>query len=260
MKVRNCLSVVTLLVVIPSFAASLASDNASDSVYNDGWTTGDNGGSGFGAWNLVFSTAGGGGAGAYIGDSTSTVTGNINSGGESFGLYGEGNETLNPGLDEAAAYRSFVGDLSVGQTFSIDLAVNFRNGFKGIDIRNSSDTVIFNFNVGGDDYTIGGGATPSGSIGNSYDANTVFNLSLTQTTGTGGTWSLVRSGGVSDTDSGTYSGVASNVKLYVGNTDVGGPNNLMFNNMAIIPEPGTVTLFGVGLVSLFVSLRRRRNG
>ena len=36
-------------------AAIVASDNASNSAYSDGWQTGDNGGTGFGPWALTFS-------------------------------------------------------------------------------------------------------------------------------------------------------------------------------------------------------------
>jgi hypothetical protein len=89
---------------------------------------------------------------------------------------------------------------SVGQVFSIDLAVNFRNGFKGIDVRDSTTANIFNFNVGnvgaGDDYIVQFAASGNGSIGNSYSSNTAFNLSFTQTSASGGTGKIARSGGI----------------------------------------------------------------
>jgi hypothetical protein len=235
-----------------SFAAALASDNAADSAYSGGWTSGLNGGTGFGGWNLVTSVTPGGAAGFFKADSTTTVGANINTSGTSFGMYGEA-----PSWTEADAYRSFTGNLTAGQTFSIDLAVNYRNGAKGIDIRDASNAKILNFNIGGDDYVVSNATTGNGSIGNAYSSNTAFHLSLTQTDGSGGTWSIVRSGGVSSTSNGTYSGVAAGIKLYIFNTDAGGPNNLMLNSLAIVPEPATIGLL-LGGAGLLAFVRRRR--
>src|SRR5262249_57919255 len=39
----------------PLFAITFAFDDASDPVYVDGWQSGDNGGTGFGPWDLLFS-------------------------------------------------------------------------------------------------------------------------------------------------------------------------------------------------------------
>ena len=41
-------------------AAPVASDNAANSAYADGWQTGDNGGTGFGPWTFSFSGSGSG--------------------------------------------------------------------------------------------------------------------------------------------------------------------------------------------------------
>src|SRR5215213_8892581 len=38
-----------------AFAITVASDNASNPAYSDGWQAGDNGGTGFGAWTFGFS-------------------------------------------------------------------------------------------------------------------------------------------------------------------------------------------------------------
>jgi hypothetical protein len=205
--------------------ASIAADNASNAPYDNGWQSGDNGGTGFGAWSFVNS----GSHSYFIGSSTdlSGPGANINVSGESFGMFGGSG-----GFADAA--RSFSAPLAVNQAFSIDLAVNFRNGNKGIDLRNSSNVVLFNFNVGSDDYRVN-----SVSIGSAYSANTAFRLTFVQTSASGGSWTVVRSGGVTDTDSGTYSGVLQNFKLYVAGTDGGAANNLYANNMSIsaIPEP-----------------------
>ena len=59
---RRLANVVTAIICLamtslakPSFALTTASDNASDPAYVDGWQVGDNGGIGFGPWNLAFS-------------------------------------------------------------------------------------------------------------------------------------------------------------------------------------------------------------
>lgn len=264
-----------LLLASAASAATLGTDNANQLAYeladgnssNDsnpanntnGWITGDNGaasGAAFQAWQL--STPGNDGtAGFYIGDSRGLAGSNgadINVGNESFGMYGQGANKA------AEAVRLFSAALSVGQTFSIDLGVNHRNGFKGIDLRDGSSATIFNFNVsslaGNDDYFVQFAATNNGSIGNSYSDNTAFRLSFTQTSLSGGTWSIVRSGGVTDSDTGTYLGVAAAFKLYVGNTGSGSQNDLVANNLSIVPEPASATIAVLGGMVLLT--RRRR--
>ena len=251
-----------------SHAAALGTDNVNQTAYDDGWQDGDDGsasGNAFSPWSLTTSTTGSGFAGHFIGDSTQSdggSGGNINVNGESFGMFGGPGGPTDTG--EANAFRSFVGGdgttptpLSVGQTFSIDIVVNFRNGFKGIDLRDTTDTTVFNFNIGGDDYVVNNAATGNGSIGNTYSGDTVFSLSFTQTSAGGGTWQIDRSGGVTDSDSGTYTGALQSIKLYVGNTDGGDANNLYANNLAIVPEPSALAMLfgGAGLMML---LRRRR--
>lgn len=251
-----------------SFAATLGTDNAAQAPYADGWQTGDDGaatGDGFTPWTLSNTTGTGGSAasGFYIGDSTNVGGADINTSTKSFGMYGVAGSS---GTSEANASRSFVAadgttptTLNVGQTFSIDLVVNYRDGYKGIDLRDSSNATIFNFNIGGNDYVVNNAATGSGSIGNAYSADTAFHLSFTQSTLTGGTWTITRSGGVTDSDTGTYSGVAQGFHLYVGQTSGTSASDLVANNLAVVPEPGTWAMLAGGLVSLACLRRRRRS-
>lgn len=257
MKLRNLILSCTIISAGSSFGAAVfvGSDSASDTVYNSPWVTGSDGGTvaTFGSWTL---TNGGGSSGRFIGDSTTlnptNAGANINTVGESFGMFAHTGQT-------SEAFRNFNGNtLSVGQTFSLNLAVNFRNGNKGFDLRNSSNAVIFNFNIGGDTYVVNSATTGNGTIGNTYSAISAFALSFTQTTGTGGTWSITRSGGVSDLDSGTYTGVPENFKFYNSQTTGSGAaqDNLFFNSLTVVPEPSAALLGGLGALML---LRRRRN-
>jgi hypothetical protein len=239
-------------------ASFIGTDNAAQSTYNDGWQTGDDGaatGDAFGAWTLTTNTSGTGFAGHFIGDSKNLSGGSgadINTSGKSFGMYGGKGD----GTGEANAFRSFNGGgLTIGQTFSMDIAVNYRNGFKGVDIRDAGNSLLFNLGTSGDDYTVFSSSF-TGSIGSSYSSNTAFSIALTQTSGTGGSWVVTRTGGVSDSDSGSYTGVPTNIKLYVSQTDTGSENDFYANSMAIVPEPASMMLWLLGAVACGAFRRR----
>lgn len=221
-------------------AAAVGTDNASAPAYVAGWANLSDGaitGPGaYGQWFLntnipsaysISSAAGIGHPGAAA----------IDSAGFSFRLFQTN--------AEASAFR-FIdpAGLGVGQTFSVQLAVNFRDGFKGLDLRGATagDPTIFNFNIGGGDYAVSGAATGNGSIGNTYSANTVFTVSFTQTNATGGTWSVVRSGGVTSSNGGTYAGVARSIKLYQNSPNDLVENALFANNLATASVPGSSQL------------------
>ena len=235
-----------------AFAATEGFDRADNPAYDDGWTNGDDGGTigTFGPWNLTDNNAGPGVfAGYFIGDSTAGGA-NINTDGVSFGIF------ANPGGAFATAVRDFGTALTTNDRFSVDLAVNFRNGNKGFDLRDANGTTIFNLNIGGDTYTVNGNSI----FNNEYSSNTVFSIQLTQTDATSGTWTVTRSGGLSGEASGAYTGVGASFKFYVTGTDGGSENNLYFNNLAVtaIPEPSTLSLLGASAVFAALYARRRR--
>ncbi len=240
--------------MFPAFdvIAAPAEDNAGN--YTTGtWTNGSNLGTGFTAWTLGTSTGGGGFAGFFVGDST-VGSGNINSSGQSFGMY------ANPGGASADAYRGFSSALAVGETFSVRIAVSFRNGNKGFDLF-SSGAMVFNLNVGGDQYTVNNAASGNGNLfGGAYSAQTVLTLSFTQTSLAGGDWQIMRSGGLADAATGTYTGAPTDFHFYVAGTDSGDPaNNLYFNNLLIaVPEPSTWALCVVASGAAATFLRRHR--
>jgi hypothetical protein len=244
-----------------AIAATNGSDFANDPAYDMGFGNGTDGGTPltFSSW-IIGATPPGPNAGSFIGDSTSLAPmntgGNVNTGGEAFGLFAHSGQSVD-------ASRSFDSPLGGGQTFTIQLAVNFRNGNKGFDLRDASSASIFNLNIGGDTYAVNNATTGNGVIfGGTYDANTVFSISMTQVDGTGGTWSITRSGGLTGTVSGTYTGLASGFHLYNSQTTGAGAaeDNLFFNNMTVIPEPSTYALLaGPTLLGAFMFIRRRRS-
>ena len=223
----------TLGLAIISLAATAGTDSADQSAYSDKWADGSNGGSGFNPWKLT-TVDSGGNCGFFLGDSKSLASGSggdINSGGKSFGMFGQGKD------NRAEAYRGFAAPLAKGQSASVDIAVNYRNGQKGDDLRGTDDKTLFNLNIGADDYIVYEAATGTGSIGSDYSNNTVFKLSFEQTSDSGGTWTVTRSGGISKTATGTYTGVAAGLKFYVLEAEKGSENDFCVNHLATTGAP-----------------------
>jgi hypothetical protein len=255
-KYVTALLTLTAAILTSASAATLGLNNSTAGSLADGWGSGDITnvtGSPFGGWSVSNSD---GSAGFFIGDSKSLnggAGGDVNVSGSSFGIYGNNG-------DRADAILTLDSPLIVGQALSFDIAVNFRDGAKGVDIRDGSDAAIFNFNVGsagsGDDYIVNFVTTGGGSTGNDYDSNSVFNITLAQTSAGGGNWTIARFGGVTDSDSGTYTGVVNSLKLYNMSGTGGDENNLYANNFTVVPEPSTAGLLGPGAGTLI--LRRRR--
>lgn len=245
MKIWNVTVAATMFAVVSSASAAIvASDNASN--YGSGWTTGSNGGTGFGAWSFV--QGGGGFKGNYIGDpGLKSISG---MGSLGFGLYANGGDGAS-----ITASRSFAAALGVGDSFSFQWGINWDSdsgGNKGFNLF-AANTEVINVNNGGNsDITLNGT-----NVGFGYGTN-AMTWTFTQTTATTVTVTA------NDRDgSGTYSavinvtGVLSGFSMYA--TTMGGGENRdpFFNNFVIdaVPAPGAMALLGVaGLVGA----RRRR--
>ena len=131
------------------------------------------------------------------------------------------------GANTAKAGRGLDEALQAGDTFSIDLAVAFRNGSKGIDLFTGA-TKIWNFNVGGDQYQANGS-----NLGWSYSQTSIFNLTVRQNSATSITIGLVRGSDTFSTNV-TVSAGFNGFDLYVSGTEAGNDlNNLFFNNLAV---------------------------
>jgi len=278
-----------------AWAAASAADDASDAVYGDGWATGDNGGSGFGAWTLTavnppassghfigtsvqngdgaddgFSFPSDSGQDGLIGD------GDINTGNNAaWGMYA--NSISGPvGLSEAE--RGFTGALIVGDLFSIDMDHGYTESGStaGFALENDNGETLWEFfYTGFGNYTVqdaGGFTAVPNLIGDFTTEGLTIEFSLTSATTYSATMTFL-GGFQSDTVTGTLLNPAGGqdveqVRLYNNNSrqsaDSSGPGapwDLFFNNLSIqaIPEPGTFSLTAIGLIT-FLALRRRRRG
>ena len=155
MRTMKLLSTSLMIATAISFGftaqAQIASDNASTNNYPGGaWTTGSNGGTGFGPWAIDINQDGTTfWAGAFIGNPTNA--GITSFGTEAFGLY------ANPGTSAASvvASRSFSTALSTGQTFSLQWAANWdtdtlnRKGFRVYSGGGTNGTLLFEASMNG---------------------------------------------------------------------------------------------------------------
>jgi hypothetical protein len=273
---RNTLSLSILamagtLVVGPATirASNIASDNAADAAYSGGIINGQNGGTGFSNWVQVAQN-GPSGSGSFIGDATQNGNipsgGGINTSGKSWGTYGNSGNT-------EVLYRNFTGgSLGVGQTFSLALDNGWINtgNVVGFVLRGGTDTssknngerLEFLFVGGNANYSIATNSTSQlvdTGVGWT-DGGLVVNFTLTGAD----TYSLSITGlasHASATISGVLGGVTGSgidsVALYNQNAGGGANYDMYFNQMAIVPEPATVTLVGFGLLSVFLVRRRK---
>ncbi len=248
-----------------SHGAMVAFDSAADTVYNDGWQSGDNGGSGWGGgWTL-----GGvnGFSGNFIGNSAANGNGDGNSDGDintSGRAWGQFSHTFNT----ASAVRPFSGGLSVTQTFGIA----FDNGFikdnnpvgtVGFGLQNSSGNNVFEFYFEGGDanFTVNSGSY-SGTTPGFSDEGLTLAFTLTGTN----TFSIqigTLNPAVSFSGTGTLLNpaggqVIDRVRLFSFNA-APGTNQPAFdsfaNSISVVPEPATALLGSLGILGL---LRRRK--
>ncbi|MBU1693022.1 MAG: hypothetical protein KKC51_03565, partial [Verrucomicrobia bacterium] len=228
------------------------------SYYPDGgWTNESNGGSGFGAWVLSNNNGPGEGytnyAGNFIGNSAAAEGGNVNAqpSGDAFGLYANQDGAGGDPLSEAT--RLFNAPLAPGDTVSVDLGVNNRNGSKGV-VFQIGGTWLFEVAVTADQYVYqnhGGGGSQVALDGSwtNWAADTAIRVQVSRKTATLYDINIIRSGGYSETTTLTglnIGGTPDRVRLYSFNTEGGDANNLFFNRLAIWSGEVTPELFLAG--------------
>jgi hypothetical protein len=281
MTKKLALVIVSLgLISLTANAANPASDNAADIAYSGGWSSGSNGGIGFGPWDLGVSINDPNRDGFLIGSSSSNgnpPSGNIDTSGKSWGMYANGHNQVLDAL--AVAYRPFMGSLAVGQTTTLNMDNGFVDsgppGIVGFSLMNadpvSSNALFstlpntntrfaFSFTGGDTNYKIALG-DGMGSY-NTIDTGTGFTdggLSLAFTLTGANTFSLrINSGSaISGTLGGSSSDALNGIALFNYVAGSGSSNDAFFNSLAIVPEPASIVLLVLGAVSLPITRRFR---
>jgi PEP-CTERM motif-containing protein len=256
--------------LIPSIgAAQVAYDSAGNPIYGSGWSAGQNGGSGFGAWSFD-STSGGGGQ-------EMSSSGAI---GTAWTLY---TTTTGSGISDVGRSISEAGGLQVGQTFqTVVQNPTSYHYFGGFDILflNGTDNNAGGVNTAairaqdfhsgyynpGDLWSVqdsGAGGTTSLSAATTGAAGVQIDLTLNSATAYTLTMTALNGGGTSIIN-GTYSGPINyvNFRLYdgvgsSGPTDVADNFGISYMEIEAVPEPTSVALFGLGLGGLMF-LRRKK--
>jgi glycosidase len=220
-------------------------DVASNAPYDDGWQTGDNGGTNFGAWTLN-STGNSSQAGFFIGDSRNNGNGNsngdndINTGGEAFGMYANNNQQAN-------AIRPFLTSLLPGTVFSVQMDNGFINtgSSVGFGLQNSTGQNLFEFffNGGQSVYQINDNLSNRNTTLGFSDEG--LNLQFTLLTANTYQLSITRLEGGSQVITGTLAnpsgGQAINqVRLFNVNAGSGGSNDAFFNSPSVCYPPSLV--------------------
>ncbi|HMO98113.1 MAG TPA: hypothetical protein PKE26_03290 [Kiritimatiellia bacterium] len=237
--VGNGLGLVTVLASAAGYPDSFFDVFVYDIAYDDTsyyppglFDDAGNGGAGFQPWIIINNNDSelGRFAGVFIGDSTFGGT-DVNTAGASFGLYANGDD--NPFVD---AIRPFAAELAVGQSISVEIGVNFRNGSKGVSFQSSGGN-IFEFAVFSDDYWYKIGNNAPVSLGWDYASDSAFEIELSRLAGSLYDVTINRRGGTPESfalnqvDLGATA--PNEVKFFNVATEPGDENNLYANRLAM---------------------------
>ncbi len=257
---KKILIVSALSVVLPYGAFAFASDNAADSAYNSGWVTGTNGGTGFGAWSVTPYTFGSASADTYM--ATNSFV-DIKTGGRAWGISNSVDDYSYSGVE---ALRDISTPLAKYDKFSIDIDngiqvdPNFGGAGWGVSLQNASGqemTGIFNYTtVPGRNWAIQGGS----DIMIGLIQHGGFHLTFTVTGANTFDVTMEPLSGGSNTFSGVFKNAGQISKVRIWSYNLGaaadGSQDNYFNNMKVVPEPGSIFAIGAGLGAII--LRRSR--
>jgi hypothetical protein len=219
-------------------------------------------------WNVVQTPGGTNGAndsgadgqGVYFGnpDGSGGIGG---SSGNSWQEYSYQNDGTGLG-GSVNAYNTFAGGaLGIGQTVSINFVMRATDpaanghpaGQVGVSLLSgSSDAISFYIYGGGPGnyFYSDAGSTGANAGGMGYQYQSAFNIAFTMTGAN--TYTAVAG---SDIWSGTFNGSLTGIDVF---NDAGGNgSDVGFNNLTVVPEPGTLTLASAGGVLLLLGYRRR---
>ncbi|MCU0317195.1 MAG: hypothetical protein MUC92_11450 [Fimbriimonadaceae bacterium] len=246
----------SLFVTVSAQAVIIASDNANNLPYANGWQTGDNGGFGFDAWSLLATTTNPANAGHFIGTSTLNAQGanpgNIDVFGSAFGMYANSTQG-------SVANRTFIAPNLVGDVFRfefdngwIDNGARVEAGFVG----GGNAVGIVRFVGGQNDYKIIDGSnvisTGLAFTGRGLTVETTLTGATTYTT------VVTRKEGGSFTHNGTRIGSLNQFTFVNENAGAGINHDAFVNSLEIesVPEPITMTILAAG-AALLAKKRRK---
>ncbi len=207
-----------MLVSLWSIGQIVAGNDAASNYETATWIDGTNQGTGFGAWQI---TNEGSSAGTFVWTSTENGHSDINTSDLSFGMWSNNTGAL-------SAMREIT-EWGVDHSFSIQLAVQWRDGSKGLKLFNEAETEIWDFSI-----------TDAGYGGTIWDyySDIVLTFVATQNgsdidisvvgSSEGSTWSDEWLTSISGETLGGFS-----VYKNGGTDDGAGQRNLYFNNLNI---------------------------
>jgi hypothetical protein len=276
---KFAVGILSLGLSITLHAANTAFDRADNSPYEPGntWITGQNGGTGFGAWTLNGpGDSNGGHGGFFMGSSTANGSSGslgIDTSGVSWGMYANS-------LQVVDAIRPLTGgSLLVGQkiTLSIDTGLvastnggdpanNGTAGVEGFGLQTSGGTnrIEFFFTGGATNYTLADG-TGTHDSGIGFTTNGLA-LAFTLTGTNSYALDVTPNGGSTTTFTGSLEGGTGvdigRMRFFDfngagGDLANGGKYNF-YANLLTVPEPSTWLAAGLSAVASVYLVRRRR--
>jgi hypothetical protein len=239
------LSSTVLAASVSTVSAVSYFDSAGDSVYSGGSYISLIGGTGFGAWSGNAT----GNGGSYLGTSGLNDT-------TSWAIYAGGGTG-----NSYTAIRPFSTPLGIGETFTMDfgytgvatggeIGINlFSGGAFRLGLKFIGGGSSWQLNDGGSDFSTGmswAGGTPGTTLKYSFTRgnDSSYSINLLHGAGTYDGNNYTASSGVMSIDS---------VQIY--SIAQGSRENVGFNNLAIVPEPSSLSLLALSGLAL---LRRRR--
>lgn len=250
-----------MALVITTGAFGYAYDNAADAAYNSGWSTGTNGGTGFGPWNL---NPYGWPLGSSYMATHSTV--DIKTAGRAWGYAGSSDTYSYAGIDGT---RDLLSPMAAGDTFSMDIdngvqapvAFSYNDGGFGMALQDSTGAELVGLYAFSSVPGFYQAVDASGAINPVMPVITTgFHLSITLTSASTYSMTLTPIGGSPVVRTGTMKsgGPVSRIRLWQYNLENGpdGVNDTYFNNMQAVPEPSTMLALAAG--AGFVLRRRRK--
>ena len=244
---NNCTLTNNTLFTAPNAcnAPACESSNANATAYNDSWTNGDNDGSGFSSWQLSTQNNNSSTAGHFIftstenGDGDQNSDGDVDTGGESFGMYASNG-------DVSSAIRPFNNALTSNETlkFAFDNGYINNGGTVGWALQNASgQNLLEGFFIGGQsNYSI----HDASGINSSGIGFTDEGLSFEIQVFNNGTYSLQITpllSGVAQSFNGSLINAgsgqsATQLRFFNANSGTGASHNMYFNQLEICTQSG----------------------